>query len=373
MNVRPNSAWAGVLQYKAQLLHQQIAAMQRLAADAGATPERLEQACAPYYRLLDEIYAKDVPVARALDTADLLLHLDGEGLQTDSPRLSLVSSIMGDVRKQVGTMIKTLVSSLDEKVELPREIDLGLCSFAFGSLYLGFAVPAPPPGMIELRGDPLFSASREALALLGRVTDHIEEADAYAHICRDLADPKLRDAALSAVGQLAPSGRRGVSSVAIGGRALPDRPWRTLTPETRLQIRSWLEKPVLGDEVIELNGRVRSTSTCAGSISAASTAVASPTCVASIRRRSTSRQKSGSTASSSCAAGWRPITVPRACCRWKAFATTCGRTRVALCDLDAPAQGRILLLSWPRKTLKRPRPISSATMRSSTGSRPIPR
>jgi hypothetical protein len=258
MNEPTNANWAGVLQYKAHLLHQQIAAMQRLAADAGATPERLEQACAPYYRLLDEIYAKDIPVAHALDTADLLLHLDGEGLQTDSPRLSLVSSIMGDVRKQVGTMIKTLVSSLDESVELPREIDLGLCSFAFGSLYLGFAVPAPPAGMIELRGDPLFSASREALSLLGKVTDHIEEADAYAHICRDLADPKLRDAALSAVGQLAPSGRRGVSSVAIGGRALPDRPWRTLTPETRSQIRSWLEKPVLGDEVVELSGRVRS-------------------------------------------------------------------------------------------------------------------
>jgi hypothetical protein len=258
MNIRSESGWAGVLQYKAQLLHQQIAAMQRLAADAGASPERLAVACAPYYRLLDEIYAKDVPVARALDTADLLLHLEGDDLRTQAPRLSLVSSIMSDVRKQVGTMIKTLVSSLDESVDLPREIDLGLCSFAFGSLYLGFALPAPPAGHIEVRGDPLFAASREALNVLGKVTDHIEEADAYAQICRDLQDPKIRDAALSAVGQLAPSGRRGVSSVGLGGRALPDRPWRTLTPETRLQVRSWLEKPVLGDEVVELNGRVRS-------------------------------------------------------------------------------------------------------------------
>jgi hypothetical protein len=258
MNLRTDAAWAGVLQYKAQLLHQQIAAMQRLAADAGATPEKLEQACAPYYRLLDQIYDRDVPIARALDTADLLLHLEGQDLQTSAPRLSLVSSIMGDVRKQVGTMIRTLVSSLDESVELPREIDLGLCSFAFGSLYLGFALPTPPAGHAELRGDPLFAASREALALLGKVTDHIEEADAYAQICRDFADPKIRDAALSAVGQLAPSGRRGVSSVDIGGRAMPDRPWRRLTPETRLQIRGWLEKPVLGDEVVEMSGRVRS-------------------------------------------------------------------------------------------------------------------
>ena len=258
MNPRTDGTWAGVLQYKTQLLHQQIAAMQRLATDAGATPERLEAICAPYYRLLDEIYAKDVPVARALDTADLLLHLEGDDLHTQTPRLSLVSSIMSDVRRQVGTMIKTLVSSIDESVELPREIDLGLCSFAFGSLYLGFALPAPPAGYAEVTGDPLFAASREALNVLGKVTDHIEEPDAYTQICRELADPKIRDAALSAVGQIAPSGRRGVSSVDIGGRALPDRPWRRLTPETRVQIRSWLEKPVLGDEVIEFNGRVRS-------------------------------------------------------------------------------------------------------------------
>ena len=258
MNIRPESGWASVLQYKTNLLHQQIAAMQRLAAEAGASPERLEQACAPYYRLLDEIYGRDVPVARALDTADLLLHLEGEELVTQTPRLSVVSSIMGDVRKQVGTMIKTLVSSLDESVSLPREIDLGLCSFAFGSLYLGFALPAPPANQIELRGDPLFAASREALSLLGRVTEYIDDDDAYALICRELEDPKIRDAALSAIGQLAPSGRRGVSSVGIGGRAMPDRPWRRLTPETRLQVRRWLEKPVLGEETIELAGRVRS-------------------------------------------------------------------------------------------------------------------
>jgi hypothetical protein len=251
------SGWTGVLEYKAQLLHQQIAAMQRLVADTGASPERLAQACQPYYRLLDQLYGKDVPMARALDTADLLLHLEGEGL-TANPRLSLVTSVMDDVRKQVGTMIKTLVSSLDEAVDLPREIDLGLSSFALGSLYLGFTVPEPPPGHIELRGDPLFAASREALSLLGKVTDHIEESDAYARICADFADPKMRDAALSAVGQLAPSGRRGVSSVAIGGRAMPDRPWRTLTPQTRLQVRAWLEKPVLSEESIELSGHVRS-------------------------------------------------------------------------------------------------------------------
>ena len=154
--------WSSVLRRRTELLHQQIAAMQRLVLESGGSEEILAQACGSYYRMLDEIYEKEMPMARALDNSDLLLHLDGEGLQTRNPRLSLVTGIMGDVRKQVGTMIKTLVSSLNEAIELPREIDLGLSSFAHGSLYLGFSLPEPNPGYIAIEGDPLFTASRQA-------------------------------------------------------------------------------------------------------------------------------------------------------------------------------------------------------------------
>jgi hypothetical protein len=251
------SDWQAVLKHQAEMLHQQIAAMQRLVRESGGNDAVLGQACAPYYRLLDEIYDKNMPVARALDRSDLLLHLDGEGLQTGRPRLSLVTGIMGDVRKQVGAMIKTLVSTINEAVELPREIDLGLSSFAQGSLYLGFSLPEPDAGYIVMEGDPLFAASRQALTTLGAVTEHINEPNAYELIQREFADPKLRDAALSAVGQLAPSGRRGVSTMEIGGRALKAGRWRLLTPETRLQVRAWLEQPVVSHETIELRGRVR--------------------------------------------------------------------------------------------------------------------
>jgi len=251
------SDWTSVLRRRTEILHQQIAATQRLVLESGGTEAILEKSCDSYYRMLDEIYEKEMPIARALDRSDLLLHLDGEGLQTENPRLSLVTGIMGDVRKQVGTMIKTLVSSLNEAVELPREIDLGLCSFAQGSLYLGFSLPEPNPGYIAMEGDPLFIASRQALSTLGAVTRHINQPNAYERIRQEFADPKIRDAALSAVGQLAPSGRRGVSTMQIGGRAVQRGAWTLLTPQTRQQIHAWLEQPVLANEVIELRGRVR--------------------------------------------------------------------------------------------------------------------
>jgi hypothetical protein len=249
--------WSSLLKRRAQILHQHIATMQRLVVDSGGSEEILESACAPYYRLLDEIYEKDMPVAYALDRSDLLLHLDGEGLQTEHPRLSLVTGIMGDVRKQVGAMIKTLVSSFNEAVDLPREIEFGLSSFAQGSLYLGFSLPEPNPGYVVLTGDPFFEASRQALSILGAVTQHVNESNGYERIQHEFADPKLRDAALSAVGQLAPTGRRGVSSLEIGGRAMQKGRWRLLTPETRQQVRSWLERPLLSHDVTEFRGRVR--------------------------------------------------------------------------------------------------------------------
>jgi hypothetical protein len=122
---------------------------------------------------------------------------------------------------------------------------------------LGFSLPEPAPGYMVLEGDPLFAASRQALNTLGAVTEHINEPNAYELIQREFADPKLRDAALTAVGRLAPSGRRGVSTLELGGRAMQKGAWRLLTPQTRLQVRAWLEQPVVSRETLELRGRVR--------------------------------------------------------------------------------------------------------------------
>ena len=110
-----------------------------------------------------------------------------------------------------------------------------------------------------LTGDPFFQASHQALSTLGLVTAHVNERNGYDLIQRDFADPKLRDAALSAVGQLAPSWPPGsVFPMAIGGRALGKIPPGIYVdaPDTPA-VRAWLERPMLSDEVIELSGRVR--------------------------------------------------------------------------------------------------------------------
>lgn len=249
--------WREHLDLQARRLHQQIAATQRLVLDTGGSDEKLALACAPYYQLLDRLYTEDLPLADAMDRSDLLLHLDGSGLQTVNPRLSLVAGVFGDVRKQVSTMIKTLAGAIHETLTLPKEIDLGLCSFARGSLYLGFSLPEPGQNYKFLNGDPLVAASREALHAIGQLTGDLDSTDAYDKVLADFPDPMLRDAGLTAVAHLAPSGRRGIETVDLTGKCLPDNRWRHLTLETRQRVKTWLEKPVLGTESITLAGTVR--------------------------------------------------------------------------------------------------------------------
>lgn len=249
--------WRENLDLQARRLHQQVAATQRLVLDAGGSEEQLTQACSPYYQLLDRLYTEDLPLASAMDSSDLLLHLDGSGLQTVNPRLSLVAGVFGDVRKQVSTMIKTLAGAMHETLTLPKEIDLGLCSFARGSLYLGFSLPEPGENYKFLSGDPLVAASREALHTIGALTGDLDRMDAYEKVVSDFPDPLLRDAGLTAVAHLAPSGRRGIETVDLTGNCLPDKRWRHLTLETRQRVKTWLDKPVLGTESVTLVGTVR--------------------------------------------------------------------------------------------------------------------
>jgi len=80
---------------------------------SGGSQEMLQKACVSYYRMLDEIYEKDMPsrVAGSLRLCCTSMARLADGAFR---ACSLVTGIMGDVRKQVGTMIKTLVSSFNE-------------------------------------------------------------------------------------------------------------------------------------------------------------------------------------------------------------------------------------------------------------------
>ncbi|MEM1058196.1 MAG: hypothetical protein AAGK14_03030 [Verrucomicrobiota bacterium] len=249
--------WRESTTRRAELIHQQLGALQQLVASNGGDEELLQAACAPYYEMLEKLYLEEMPLAKALDESDLLLHLEGEAVEAARPKLTLINGLFGDMRRQVGGLIKLLAGALREDLTMPKEIDLGLSSFARGSLYLGFCLPEPGPGQTFLPGDPFLQAAADSLRTLGEAATLVESPDPAAALEDGLPDPAIRDAALSALARLAPTGRKGISSVAITGRALPGDRWHTLTPDHRHRLRGLLEQPVLSEEAVTYRGTVR--------------------------------------------------------------------------------------------------------------------
>lgn len=253
----PPPDWRSVTSRRAELIHQQLGALQQLVASNGGDEQLLQAACAPYYQMLEELYLEEMPLAKALDESDLLLHLEGDAVEAARPRLSLVTGLFGDLRKQVGGLIKLLAGALHDDLTLPKEIDLGLSSFARGSIYLGFCLPEPGPGETFLPGDPFLTAAEESLRTLGQAAGLVEESNPASALESGLPDPAIRDAALSALARLAPTGRKGIHTISITGRCLPDRRWHALTPDHRHLVRSLMEQPVLSDQPYTFRGTVR--------------------------------------------------------------------------------------------------------------------
>ncbi len=255
-------SWTGVLNLKVKILLAQAASMQSWAEKSGGGEDLVEKLCAPYYHLIEEIYTEDFPVARAIESSDLLLHLEGSALKQRHPRISLIATVFSSVRKQVGSVAYALAGVL-EKTTLPKDVDLGLTAFAPGSVYLGFSLPDPgsedEKGERSLLGeeDPLYKATRQAIHALGIISKQVETGASLDEIAKEFPDPKVRDAALTALHQLAPTGRIGIDSVGLCGRGMADRKFRTLTPTVRKKLKPWTEHPVQGGESGEFTGTVR--------------------------------------------------------------------------------------------------------------------
>src|SRR5262245_50269327 len=131
--------WVAQVERKARMIHQQIAAWHTQAAQLGVDPEI---ACARFYELLRLIYKEDLPLAQAKDASDLLLRLEGRGVE-DAPRVSILSGLFSNVKGQVRDLTKAISGISPEKRVSAHDIDLSVSGIAKGSLYVGLAVPLP--------------------------------------------------------------------------------------------------------------------------------------------------------------------------------------------------------------------------------------
>ena len=206
-------SWVRQVHAKAHILQGQIENLRRLAIESGIDPEAVS---AQLYVEIENLYATEFLLAKAMDESDLVFHIEGSALRDHTPRLSLIESVFANIRHQV-FKVANAVAELGDGISITdRDVELSLAALAPGSLYIG--IKAEPPeqrnGQIHLIGetDEIVKATREAMRSIGAVSQHLDDGPG---LRQEVPDEKVRDAAFVAVANLAPTGKRGVSKITI--------------------------------------------------------------------------------------------------------------------------------------------------------------
>ncbi len=241
--------WSDVLDYKANILYAQIALLQSGLKKEGGSDEMIDAVCAPYVETLKSMYVEDYPLAKAIEESDLLIRLEGPAISRENPRISVIAGVFTKVRLQV-TKVAKAVAHIAEMKSTPDEMDLGLSAFAKGSLILGFTLPSSnelseKQGQESLFAADYYRAAKEAIRTIGLVTQHVTEGRSFDELSEIVADAKVRDTALLAIKEFAPTIRSGIDSVRISGKDIESLDLnRPLTPEIREAVHKRLQHPV---------------------------------------------------------------------------------------------------------------------------------
>ena len=134
--------------------------------------------------------------------------------------------------------------------------ELSLTAWLVGASPFGPGSPAIVAAPL-FEDETLYDAAREAIRVLGIVTKSVSQGSSLEGISKIVPDPAVRDTTLSAVENLSPTGRKGITTVEIGGKDAQDMEARILTPSTRAKVQEWLEDPIRGQDFGHFEGTVR--------------------------------------------------------------------------------------------------------------------
>ena len=264
-----NLPWQQLVDRKARDLIEQIAAAHEwVKVHGNADPSFFEDMAADQFQWLRELYVNELPLAKMLDESDLTVELRGPATLIAHPKLNIVTSTFAKVRKNVAQVTKAVAGVRDpqsgEPFHMPEEMELGFSSLVHnGTVRFGFSLPRPEDTVLNAN-DPLYQAVVSAVAAIKQVSFSLSELDSEAaveeEVKQTITDPKLRDSALIAVRELAPSGRsHGINAVTIAGGGARAADIKPLTKDSRQTVRHILATPVKRTEVITITGIVRET------------------------------------------------------------------------------------------------------------------
>lgn len=254
------ATWVDGIERRAEIVIGQLAAAVRLAPKTGLSAEDVAR---PYTDLLQDLYKNELPLARLMDTSDLIVEFKGPAVDRDSLILKVVSGAFFNIREEMQRVTRAIVGlAADQKAKLPENFELALTGMTRGSLTVGISVArALSPGLGETAQilgdqDPLYDAVRGAIRSIALVTKHLGDDGIESSLAEDIPDPAVRDAVSVAAKRLAPTGRLGINTVSISSPGI-DFPSRELTPKLRRALTVSLRSPVQSKQRGSFEGIVR--------------------------------------------------------------------------------------------------------------------
>lgn len=208
---------------RVHMLHRQLdAAIQQARNSTVAELRAIDfmDAGSPYMQKLAAFYRENLPLARLLDNADLLLHAEGPGAADHSPSLSAVNWLCSGAEKHLKHLISAMLPmSAKNSRAAARDVDLRLSGLAPGSLYVGFSLAglerSATASALDETDAQTVQKLRQSIHALPVVPRFVGNERMNNEIMEALPDPALRDAAMVAAYEMSPTGQRGIHTVEI--------------------------------------------------------------------------------------------------------------------------------------------------------------
>lgn len=249
--------------WREQAIQQQITEWQRLIlSDAGAralSDGALDEKTVlrPLYERLRKLYVEDLPLVKLRECSDVVIHVDGRDIHGGNPQLKAVNWLGRTVRTQFGKLAAAALPGADIKSTLAaREAQWEITGLVPGSIYMGFALQRHVPFEGFEEGDQEISdLIVNAARSISIVPQFVEGGGVNQELTEAITDPALRDAAMLAAMQFAPTKTSQFDTVKIYA---PGGASGALHYRERLALRHALVKPMMrrkqdGSFIGELN------------------------------------------------------------------------------------------------------------------------
>ena len=211
-------SWVQEIHQKASVIHQQIAGMSAYAAANGLD---VSAVCAPFYELLDDIYGNDLPFARLMDTSDIVIRAQGRCVESSTPSVHALESLLGNLRNEVTRITKTVIGLAPRsRLMALNDFPLQLSGLARGSLVVGLMIAkrenvSNQTSTLPTIEEPIFDAVRTAVRSISLIPHYLTDEGVSDELSEAFPDPGIRDAALVAAQRLAPTKRSGIEKVSV--------------------------------------------------------------------------------------------------------------------------------------------------------------